>query len=318
MTGRAATLSRRRRGRGQRGPHRARAGARRRRAAGCDPDAAVTALGTETRPGHPPHPGARLPAGADPAGAAAAQAQRRPAAPARPGARGRRPGPGGARARSTPTSSSGSAATSRCPPTSAARGRVPIVVHEANARAGPGQPGRRPVRRARRRRGARQRLPRRRDARHPAAALGHRRWTGRRCGPQAREQFGLPADGPVLLVFGGSQGARTLNTARRRGRCPARRRPGSPVLHAHGKAGTARRRRPPGYVGLPYIEAMDLAYAAADAVLCRCGGDDRRRGVGRRPARGLRPAAARQRRAGAQRRSRSSPRAVACWCPTPS
>src|SRR5438067_378209 len=30
---------------------------------------------------------------------------------------------------------------------------------------------------------------------------------------EARGFFGLPADGPVLLVFGGSQGARSLNTA---------------------------------------------------------------------------------------------------------
>src|SRR6185437_14927618 len=41
-------------------------------------------------------------------------------------------------------------------------------------------------------------------------------------------------------------------------------------LHAHGKAGTPAAPAP-GYVGLPYIDAMDLAYAAADAVLGRCG-----------------------------------------------
>ena len=73
----------------------------------------------------------------------------------------------------------------------------------------------------------------------------------------------------MLLVFGGSQGARTLNAARRRGRCPSSPTAGIAVLHAHGKAGhAAGRRRPPGATSaVPYIEAMDLAYAAADAVL---------------------------------------------------
>ena len=45
---------------------------------------------------------------------------------------------------------------------------------------------------------------------------------------------------------------------------------GIAVLHAHGKAG-APAGPAAGYVGLPYIDAMDLAYAAADAVLGRCG-----------------------------------------------
>jgi len=86
---------------------------------------------------------------------------------------------------------------------------------------------------------------------------------------QAREKFGLPADGPVLLVFGGSQGARTLNTALAAA-LPGLVDAGIAVLHAHGKAG-APAGPAAGYVGLPYIDAMDLAYAAADAVLGRCG-----------------------------------------------
>jgi UDP-N-acetylglucosamine--N-acetylmuramyl-(pentapeptide) pyrophosphoryl-undecaprenol N-acetylglucosamine transferase len=45
---------------------------------------------------------------------------------------------------------------------------------------------------------------------------------------------------------------------------------GIAVLHAYGKAG-APAAPTPGYVALPYIDAMDLAYAAADAVLGRCG-----------------------------------------------
>jgi UDP-N-acetylglucosamine--N-acetylmuramyl-(pentapeptide) pyrophosphoryl-undecaprenol N-acetylglucosamine transferase len=73
----------------------------------------------------------------------------------------------------------------------------------------------------------------------------------------------------VLLVFGGSQGARTLNTALAAA-LPELAAAGIAVLHAHGKAGAAVGQAA-GYVGLPYIEAMDLAYAAADAVLGRCG-----------------------------------------------
>jgi UDP-N-acetylglucosamine--N-acetylmuramyl-(pentapeptide) pyrophosphoryl-undecaprenol N-acetylglucosamine transferase len=87
--------------------------------------------------------------------------------------------------------------------------------------------------------------------------------------PAAREHFGLPADGPVLLVFGGSQGARSLNSAvaaALRGLTEE----GIAVLHAHGAAGTPADPAP-GYVPLPYIEDMHLAYAAADAVLCRAG-----------------------------------------------
>jgi UDP-N-acetylglucosamine--N-acetylmuramyl-(pentapeptide) pyrophosphoryl-undecaprenol N-acetylglucosamine transferase len=86
---------------------------------------------------------------------------------------------------------------------------------------------------------------------------------------QARQFFGLPPQGPVLLVFGGSLGARTLNTAVTAA-LPELLRAGVAVLHAHGKGGEP---APParGYLGVPYIERMDLAYAAADAVLCRAG-----------------------------------------------
>jgi UDP-N-acetylglucosamine--N-acetylmuramyl-(pentapeptide) pyrophosphoryl-undecaprenol N-acetylglucosamine transferase len=155
----------------------------------------------------------------------------------------------------------------------AARGRVPIVVHEANARAGiankvgarfadavagavpdNGLPGSRVIG-----------IPLRREITGLDRA-------GLRA--QARQHFGLPADGPVLLVFGGSQGARTLNTATveaLEGLAEA----GIAVLHGHGAgnqvpvpAGVALGGR---YVGLPYLERMDLAYAASDAALCRAG-----------------------------------------------
>ena len=60
--------------------------------------------------------------------------------------------------------------------------------------------------------------------------------------PAARERFGLPADGPVLLVFGGSQGARTLNTAVAAA-LPTLVEKGIAVLHAHGKGGEPAPRR---------------------------------------------------------------------------
>ncbi len=90
---------------------------------------------------------------------------------------------------------------------------------------------------------------------------------------QARDHFGLPAEGPVLLVFGGSQGARTLNEAVS-GAAKELATAGISVLHAHGPKNTLE--LPPGtssapYVAVPYLSRMDLAYAAADAVVCRSG-----------------------------------------------
>ncbi len=73
----------------------------------------------------------------------------------------------------------------------------------------------------------------------------------------------------MLLVFGGSQGARTLNTAVAAA-LPALVEKGIAVLHAHGKGGVAAPAAA-GYVPLPYIDHMHLAYAAADAVLGRSG-----------------------------------------------
>jgi UDP-N-acetylglucosamine--N-acetylmuramyl-(pentapeptide) pyrophosphoryl-undecaprenol N-acetylglucosamine transferase len=151
----------------------------------------------------------------------------------------------------------------------AARGRVPIVVHEANAKAGlANKVGARFAARV---------LSATPDSGLPGArTIGiplRRELTGLdRAGLRggAREHFGLPADGPVLLVFGGSQGARTLNSALAQaldGFTAA----GIAVLHAHGPGNQPVAPPNPRYVGRPYLERMDLAYAAADAVLCRCG-----------------------------------------------
>ncbi|WP_342801960.1 undecaprenyldiphospho-muramoylpentapeptide beta-N-acetylglucosaminyltransferase [Nocardia sp. No.11] len=90
---------------------------------------------------------------------------------------------------------------------------------------------------------------------------------------EARAHFGLPAEGPVLLVFGGSQGARSLNEAVS-GAAPQLAAAGISVLHAHGpknsvEVSTADAAAP--YVAVSYLSRMDLAYAAADAVVCRSG-----------------------------------------------
>ncbi len=92
---------------------------------------------------------------------------------------------------------------------------------------------------------------------------------------RAREHFGLPARGPVLLVFGGSQGARTLNEAVSAA-APQLLAAGISVLHAHGPRNVVEIAGPGAddaakYVAVPYISRMDLAYAAADAAVCRSG-----------------------------------------------
>ncbi len=157
----------------------------------------------------------------------------------------------------------------------AARNRLPIVVHEANVRPG---------------------LANKIGARYatsvaaatPNTGLANARVVGIPLRQsittldrvalrlEARRFFGLDPNAPTLLVFGGSQGARTLNNAVS-GAARALGDAGIAVLHAHGPKNTlvvqddrAVRGQPP-YVAVPYLERMDLAYAAADAVLCRCG-----------------------------------------------
>jgi UDP-N-acetylglucosamine--N-acetylmuramyl-(pentapeptide) pyrophosphoryl-undecaprenol N-acetylglucosamine transferase len=100
-------------------------------------------------------------------------------------------------------------------------------------------------------------------------------------GDKARAHFGLRPDLPVLLVFGGSQGAKSLNRALA-GALSAIRSAGVQVLHVTGPknlgdgpapdglSGTGKSSAVP-YVALPYVDRMDLAYAAADFGLCRAG-----------------------------------------------
>lgn len=90
---------------------------------------------------------------------------------------------------------------------------------------------------------------------------------------QAREFFGLPKDGPVLFATGGSQGAKSINEAVSAA-APALANAGVSVLHAYGKKNSVdvTQSNPDApYVAVPYVERMDLAYAAADLILCRSG-----------------------------------------------
>jgi len=156
----------------------------------------------------------------------------------------------------------------------ARRRRIPIVVHEANPRAG---------------------LANRLGARYAASVVvATDGTTGLRntvtLGLPMRTEiatldraarrdeglaaFGLRDDLPTLLVTGGSQGARTLNNAAI-GAAGALARAGVQVLHAAGPrnelpAPTVAPGDPP-YVLVPYLDRMELGYAAADLVLCRSG-----------------------------------------------
>ncbi|UXA16223.1 undecaprenyldiphospho-muramoylpentapeptide beta-N-acetylglucosaminyltransferase [Mycobacterium sp. SMC-4] len=91
---------------------------------------------------------------------------------------------------------------------------------------------------------------------------------------EAREFFGFADDDRVLLVFGGSQGAQSLNRAVSAAAEDLARQ-GISVLHAHGPKNTLQLPAPaagdPPYVAVPYLDRMDLAYAAADLAICRSG-----------------------------------------------
>ncbi|WP_109418598.1 undecaprenyldiphospho-muramoylpentapeptide beta-N-acetylglucosaminyltransferase [Mycobacteroides chelonae] len=157
------------------------------------------------------------------------------------------------------------------------RPRVPVVIHEANARAG---------------------LANRVGARRAQRVLSAVSDSGLRHAEvvgvpvrgsitaldrtalrqEARAHYGFDADALVLLVFGGSQGAVSLNnavSAAANDLAAA----GVSVLHAHGPKNTIELpqggpRDVPGapkYVALPYLDRMDLAYAAADIAVCRSG-----------------------------------------------
>lgn len=147
--------------------------------------------------------------------------------------------------------------------------QIPIVIHEANAKAG---------------------LANRIGARFTpfiAEATAGSLPGGRRIGiplrpaiagldrpavrPQARAAFGLDPTRPTLLVFGGSQGAVRINSAVAGGldRLLAL---GLQVLHAVGPNNIEGVPTDiAGYHPLAYVDRMDLAYSAADLAVCRSG-----------------------------------------------
>jgi UDP-N-acetylglucosamine--N-acetylmuramyl-(pentapeptide) pyrophosphoryl-undecaprenol N-acetylglucosamine transferase len=88
---------------------------------------------------------------------------------------------------------------------------------------------------------------------------------------EARARFELPAEGQVVLVFGGSQGARALNEAA----LAAWAEEGPAVLHLCGQAHVEElesRVTRPEYVLLPFTHDFGAALSAADLVVARAGG----------------------------------------------
>lgn len=148
----------------------------------------------------------------------------------------------------------------------AARGHFPIVVHEANAR--PGLANRVAARWAD---AVAQSVPGTlpgavltgNPVRQSIAGLDRQRQRA-----AARDFFDLPQDAAVLLVFGGSQGARRLNQAVADLVATD---PGCVVLHAFGSRNEPAAAASQWYRPVSYIDRMDLAYAAADLAVCRSG-----------------------------------------------
>jgi UDP-N-acetylglucosamine--N-acetylmuramyl-(pentapeptide) pyrophosphoryl-undecaprenol N-acetylglucosamine transferase len=88
---------------------------------------------------------------------------------------------------------------------------------------------------------------------------------------ESRARLGLPAAGPVVLVFGGSLGARLLNELA----VEAWGVGGPAVLHLCGERDydTLRTRvSRPDYLLLPFLDEIGLAYGAADLAVARAGG----------------------------------------------
>ncbi|MEV0842386.1 UDP-N-acetylglucosamine--N-acetylmuramyl-(pentapeptide) pyrophosphoryl-undecaprenol N-acetylglucosamine transferase [Actinocatenispora sera] len=147
---------------------------------------------------------------------------------------------------------------------------LPIIVHEANAQ--PGVANRLAAR-----------LTTHVFTATPAVRLAHATAIGIPLRPAitgldrpalraaARRRFGLQPGGPVLLVTGGSQGARAINLAVS-GAAAELRAAGVQVLHITGPQHEVEAPAgDPPYVVLRYVDEMQYAYAAADFVICRSG-----------------------------------------------
>lgn len=156
----------------------------------------------------------------------------------------------------------------------AARRRLPIVVHEANARPGlanrvgarwartvatafPGTPLRRAVTVG---------MPMRREvARLDRDALR----------AEARRSFGLDPGLPTVVVTGGSSGALNMNRTVA-GVAEEVARHGYQLLHVTGRGKQLTRQdgtplSAPGYVQVEYVDGMERVYAAADLLVARAG-----------------------------------------------
>jgi UDP-N-acetylglucosamine--N-acetylmuramyl-(pentapeptide) pyrophosphoryl-undecaprenol N-acetylglucosamine transferase len=142
---------------------------------------------------------------------------------------------------------------------------IPCIIHEANAKAGLAN-----------------RLAARwtthQYASHPAVLPGSIRCalpirasiaTLDRATARDAAQRELGVQGPTVLVFGGSQGARHLNAVLTDA-LPELLAAGVNVLHAYGSKNQAPSAQP-GYRPLAYIDEMAQAYAAADLVVARAG-----------------------------------------------
>ena len=153
----------------------------------------------------------------------------------------------------------------------ARRASIPIVVHEANARPGLANRG----------------AARMTSHVFTASAQGHlphataigiplrpaiSQLDRAALRADARAGFGLRPDLPTLLVFGGSQGAQSINRAAS-GALAGLRAAGVQVLHVIGPKNelTVEPDDEVPYVVVPYVDGMQNAYAAADFALCRCG-----------------------------------------------
>ena len=300
-------------------PHRARARPRG-RPAQAGPDRGDHRPRHRARPGDPAGAGARLRARADPRRAAAAQAHPRAAHRARPAARRHQ---GGRRVldRDQADCVVGFGGYVALPGYLAARRLgVPIVVHEANARPGPGQPDRRAAHRrtwspaypdSSCAAPATSGIPLRRVHRHPRPAAV--RAEARACVRPGRR----PAHAAGLRRLAGRPRAQRGGPA---GRARRSARPASRSCTRSARRTNCREVQPPPggppYVAVPYVDRMDLAYAAADMVLCRAGAMT----VAELSAVGL-PAAYvplphRQRRAAAQRPAGGRRPAAGCWSTT--
>ena len=88
---------------------------------------------------------------------------------------------------------------------------------------------------------------------------------------EARAFFGLDPDRPTLVVTGGSQGARNVNTAIS-GAARALGEAGVQILHVVGpKNDVVPQDGVPTYLPVGYVDRMDYALAAADLMVCRAG-----------------------------------------------